>query len=185
MISKERAVSSPFRAIVERQGYQAAMDERITLRAGHKQQSIVPAESVQQSILMLQGHRVMLDSALAKLYGVETKALNRAVKRNLERFPAEFMFQLTQQEAEALKYQIGTSKGRGGRRYLPYAFTEHGAVMLASVLSSPNGPCRKYSSGQGIRAVAGVAGNESRAGRKTRGAGAEGGPARSEYQGDL
>ena len=106
-------------------------------KTGDQIQSIIPAESVQQSILMLQGHRVMLDSVLAKLYGVQTKALNRAVKRNIERFPAEFMFQLTQQEAEALRYQIGTSKGRGGRRYLPYAFTEHGAVMLASVLNSP------------------------------------------------
>lgn len=100
-------------------------------------QSIVPSEGVQQSILLLRGHRVMLDSVLAGLYGVQTKALNRAVKRNLERFPAEFMFQLSAAEAEGLKYQIGTSKGRGGRRYLPYAFTEHGAVMLATVLNSP------------------------------------------------
>ena len=85
-------------------------------KTGDQIQSIIPAESVQQSILMLQGHRVMLDSVLAKLYGVETKALNRAVKRNLERFPAEFMFQLTPQEAEALRYQIGTSKPRPPRR---------------------------------------------------------------------
>ena len=79
----------------------------------------------------------MLDSVLAGLYGVETKALNRAVKRNTERFPAEFMFQLTAEETDALRYQTGTSKGRGGRRYLPYVITEHGAVMLASVLNSP------------------------------------------------
>jgi hypothetical protein len=79
----------------------------------------------------------MLDSDLAELYGVETKALNRAVKRNESRFPPDFMFQLTAQEADSLRCQIGTSKtGRGGRRYLPYAFTEHGALMLANVLNS-------------------------------------------------
>lgn len=69
----------------------------------------------------------MLDAELAELYGVETKALNRAVKRNRERFPNDFMFQLTSGEAEILRFQIGTSnKGRGGRRYRAYAFTEHG-----------------------------------------------------------
>jgi hypothetical protein len=67
-----------------------------------------------------------LDSTLAELYGVETKALNRAVRRNADRFPSDFMFQLNVQEAEALRCQIGTSKGPGGRRYLPYAFTEQG-----------------------------------------------------------
>jgi hypothetical protein len=78
----------------------------------------------------------MLDSDLAALYRVETKALNRAVQRNADRFPRDFMFQLTQKEADSLRCQIGTSKGRGGRRYRPYAFTEHGAVMLANVLRS-------------------------------------------------
>lgn len=79
----------------------------------------------------------MLDSDLADLYQVETKALNRAVQRNAERFPEDFMLQLTPEEAESLRYQIGTSKeGRGGRRYLPYAFTEHGVAMLSSVLRS-------------------------------------------------
>jgi len=79
----------------------------------------------------------MLDSDLAGIYGVETKTLNRAVKRNLNRFPTDFMFQLTNEETKLLRFQIGTSnKGRGGRRYLPYVFTEHGAVMLASVLNS-------------------------------------------------
>jgi hypothetical protein len=79
----------------------------------------------------------MLDSDLAKVYQVETKMLNRAVKRNLGRFPADFVFQLNESEIDSLRRQIGTSNvGRGGRRYLPYVFTEHGAVMLASVLNS-------------------------------------------------
>ena len=80
----------------------------------------------------------MLDSDLAGLYQVETFNLNRAVKRNLDRFPEDFMFQLSQEEAESLRFQIGMSKpeGRGGRRYLPYAFTEHGVAMLSSVLNS-------------------------------------------------
>ena len=80
----------------------------------------------------------MFDRDLASLYGVETKALNRQVKRNLSRFPDDFMFQLTAEEEEALRCQIGTSKktGKGGRRYLPYAFTEHGILILSSVLNS-------------------------------------------------
>jgi len=80
----------------------------------------------------------MLDSDLAKLYGVETKILNKAVKRNLERFPKDFMFQLNYQELARLRFQNGTSKtGRGGSRYLPYAFTEQGVAMLSGVLTSP------------------------------------------------
>jgi len=79
----------------------------------------------------------MLDSDLAELYGVETKVLNRAVKRNTERFPEDFMFQLSDEEWAVLRCHFGTSKdGRGGRRYPPYVFTEHGAVMLANVLRS-------------------------------------------------
>jgi len=79
----------------------------------------------------------MLDRDLAALYCVETKTLNRAVKRNLKRFPSDFMFQLTVEEADGLRYQFGTSKkGRGGRRYLPYVFTEQGVAMLSSVLNS-------------------------------------------------
>ena len=81
----------------------------------------------------------MLDTDLAEaeLYQVPTKRLNEAVKRNLDRFPADFMFQLTEEEAAALRSQIATSNaGRGGRRYLPYAFTEHGVAMLSSVLNS-------------------------------------------------
>ena len=79
----------------------------------------------------------MLDRDLALLYEVETKVLNRAVKRNLQRFPSDFMFQLTPDEADSLRCQIGTSnKGRGGRRYLPYVFTEQGVAMLSTVLNS-------------------------------------------------
>ena len=78
----------------------------------------------------------MLDSDLAGLYQIETKFLNRAVKRNLKRFPPDFMFQLNSEEAASLRFQFGTSKARGGRRYRPYAFTEHGVAMLSSVLSS-------------------------------------------------
>lgn len=80
----------------------------------------------------------MLDNDLAALYGVTTKRLNEQVKRNRKRFPEDFMFQLTSQEAQSLRSQFATSnETRGGRRYLPFAFTEHGAVMLASVLNSP------------------------------------------------
>jgi hypothetical protein len=90
---------------------------------------------VESRILILRRHRVILD--LAALYGVAVKRLNEQVKRNRERFPADFMFQLTQQEADSLKSQTATSNSnRGGRRYLPYAFTEHGAIMAATVLNS-------------------------------------------------
>ena len=94
--------------------------------------------SVENVIHPIRGERVIIDADLAKLYGVETKALNRAVQRNREKFPPDFMFQLTALEHEALRCQIGTSKtGRGGRRYLPFAFTEHGAIMAANILNSP------------------------------------------------
>lgn len=91
-------------------------------------------------IHVIRRQRVMLDSDLALLYGVETKALNQAVGRNQTRFPADFMFQLTAEEARDLRYQSGTSNaeaGRGGRRYRPYVFTEQGVAMLSSVLRSP------------------------------------------------
>lgn len=97
----------------------------------------VPIERIQQSILLIRGKKVMLDSDLAKLYGVSTKRLNEKVKRNRDRFPEDFMFQLNPAEAEVLRSQFATSKtGRGGRRYLSFAFTEHGAIMLAAVLST-------------------------------------------------
>lgn len=97
----------------------------------------IPTERIEKAIFLIRGEKVMLDSALAELYAVETKALNRAVKRNLKRFPADFMFQLTAKEAATLRCQIGTSKpGSGGRRYLPNVFTEQGVAMLSSVLNS-------------------------------------------------
>lgn len=98
---------------------------------------LVPLEHVQRAILVLRGHRVMLDADLAELYGVETGALVRAVKRNLERFPDDFMFQLSAAEFENLRSQSGISRSWGGRRYLPYVFTEQGVAMLSSVLHSP------------------------------------------------
>src|SRR5262249_36613339 len=94
-------------------------------------------QRIEQAILWVRGHKVMLDEDLAELYGVETKSLVRAVKRNVNRFPEDFMFQLSLQEFKDLGSKMGTSKGRGGRRYLPYAFTEHGTLMLASILNSP------------------------------------------------
>jgi len=92
---------------------------------------------IQNMIHEIRGHKVMLDSDLAVLYEIETGALNRAVKRNIERFPDFFMFQLTVEELNSLRCQIGISKeGKGGRRYLPFVFTEHGVLMLSSVLNS-------------------------------------------------
>ena len=93
---------------------------------------------IARNILLLRDQRVMLDAELAGLYGAETKVLVQAIKRNLERFPADFMFQLTAEEFTNLRSQIVTSSsGYGGRRCAPYAFTEHGVAMLSSVLSSP------------------------------------------------
>ncbi len=102
-----------------------------------KRTRIAHADSLESRILALRGQKVILDSDLAALYGVETKALNRAVKRNAKRFPPDFLFQLTPAELGNLRCQIGTSSlNYGGRRYLPYAFTENGAVMAANVLNS-------------------------------------------------
>jgi len=98
-------------------------DSRITLK-------------VEGLIYQIRNERVLLDQDLAQLYGVETKALVQAVKRNKARFPRDFMFQLSDQEFTALRSQIVTSKGRGGRRTPPYAFTEQGVAMLSSVLTS-------------------------------------------------
>jgi len=88
-------------------------------------------------IRTIRGEKVLLDSDLAKIYGVSTRILNRAVLRNRNRFPADFMFQLTREEFENLKSQFGISSSHGGRRKLPYAFTENGAIMAANVLNSP------------------------------------------------
>lgn len=92
---------------------------------------------VERAIHVIRGQRVMLDEGLARLYEVPTKSLNLAVKRNAARFPADFRFQLTDDEAAALRFQSATSKGRGGRRYLPWAFTQEGVAMLSGVLNSP------------------------------------------------
>jgi len=97
--------------------------------------SIVPSERIYRSIILIHGHKVILDKDLAELYGVETKILTRAVRRNNERFPEDFMFRLTMQEFENLRRHFGTSSW-GGRRYPPYAFTEQGVAMLSSVLRS-------------------------------------------------
>ena len=108
-----------------------------------------PVPTVEGLIRFIREHKVMLDRDLAELYGVETRALNQAVRRNLSRFPPDFMFQLSAKEEDSLRSQfvisnknslrsqiVTSNKGRGGRRYLPYAFTEHGIVMLSSVLNS-------------------------------------------------
>jgi hypothetical protein len=100
-----------------------------------KQALIIPDEIVMSKIYFIRGHKVMLDSDLSELYKVETKQLKRQVKRNIDRFPKDFMFELTQSEFDTLRSQIGTSS-HGGTRYLPMAFTEHGVLMLSSVLGS-------------------------------------------------
>ena len=97
----------------------------------------VPAIAIESRIYRMRKQNVMIDADLAMLYQVETKTLNRAVQRNINRFPEDFMFQLTKEEFESLRYQNGPSKeGRGGRRYLPYVFAEQGIAMLSSVLNS-------------------------------------------------
>jgi hypothetical protein len=96
---------------------------------------VLNEENISTHIFMARGHKLMLDADLAQIYGVETKVLNQAVKRNPQRFPPDFMVQLTEVEWDNLRSQFVTSSW-GGRRTLPFAFTEHGAVMLASVLNS-------------------------------------------------
>src|SRR5437588_12113511 len=97
----------------------------------------VAAERIEQAILVIRGKRVILDSDLAKLYGVTTARLNQQVRRNTERFPDDFMFELMKEEYDSLMLQFATSKGgRGGRRKLPLVFAEHGAIMAANVLNS-------------------------------------------------
>jgi hypothetical protein len=97
---------------------------------------ILKPEHVAQFVFFVRGEKVMLDADLARLYGVTTGNLNKAVKRNQGRFPGDFMFQLTDKETESLRFQSGRSKGRGGRRHRPYALTEQGVAMLSSVLNS-------------------------------------------------
>jgi hypothetical protein len=135
------------------------MSKRNGTANGHSGLAIIPSGRIESSILLIRGQRVLLDSDLAAIYGVTTKRLNQQVKRNIGRFPADFMFRLTKEEyGEAvtvcdhlsrsgsrsksqiatlnLRSQIVTSSGHGGVRYTPYAFTEHGAIMAASVLNS-------------------------------------------------
>jgi len=100
--------------------------------------TMIPREAIEQKIFLIKGHKVMLDRDLARLYGVETKYLKRQIRRNLDRFPSDFMFQLSQEEFENWRCQFGTSNSadKMGLRYAPYAFTEHGILMLSSVLNS-------------------------------------------------
>lgn len=98
--------------------------------------ALLPLETITQRILLLRDQKVLLDSDLAELYGVETRRLNEQVKRNRERFPQDFIFELDAEEFKHLKSQFATSSW-GGRRKLPLAFTEHGAIMAATILSSP------------------------------------------------
>ncbi len=112
------------------------------------EKSVILVEQIEPRILSVRGQRVILDADLADLYGTTTKAFNQAVKRNLNRFPTDFMFQLTSEEAKAIPSQFMTvnlrsqtvtssAASHGGRRYAPYAFTEHGALMAASILNTP------------------------------------------------
>jgi len=96
----------------------------------------IESDAIENKIFVVRGHRVMLDTDLAVLYEVTTKTLKQAVKRNINRFPADFMFQLDAQEWENLRCQIGISSSHGGRRAMPYAFTEQGVAMLSSVLNA-------------------------------------------------
>ena len=120
---------------------------KMTIKKSSRQKAYDVA-GIPSLIYEIRGHKVMLDSDLAKLYGVNVKRLNEAVKRNVERFPSDFMFQLTGTEWKSLRSQIATSNdaltfqngisnGRGGRRTVPYAFTEEGVAMLSGVLRSP------------------------------------------------
>ena len=107
-------------------------------RRGGGKRALVPIDKIERAIIRLRSHSVMLDSDLADLYGVTTKRLNEQVRRNIRRFPADFMFQVTSAEFENLRSQIATSSHghHGGRRSLPFVFTEHGAIMAATILNS-------------------------------------------------
>lgn len=101
-----------------------------------RKKSLIPAERIEKSILLIRGQKVILDRDLAQLYGVTTGNLNKAVKRNIDRFPDDFMFQLTPEEYESLRFHSGILKRGQHSKYLPYAFTEQGVAMLSSVLRS-------------------------------------------------
>ena len=97
---------------------------------------LIPQEAIESKILLIRGRKVMLDRDLAGLYGVKTKVLNQAVKRNIERFPEDFMFEMSKAEYQSLRYHFGALKRGEHSKYLPFAFTEHGILMLSSILSS-------------------------------------------------
>ena len=103
---------------------------------GYKTELVAPPQ-IEHAILLIRGQRVLLDRDLAAMYGVTTGNLNKAVRRNLSRFPADFMFQLTEDEAEASRFQIGILKRGLNIKYLPYVFTQEGVAMLSGVLRSP------------------------------------------------
>lgn len=104
----------------------------------NQEKQVIVIEQIEQAIYEIRGQRVMLDADLSKVYGVQTRILIRAVKRNIQRFPEGFVFSLSNQEVMSLRSQFGiANKGRGGRRTPPYAFTEHGAVMASTILNSP------------------------------------------------
>jgi len=109
----------------------------------NNQTSLIEPEPIEQVILLIRGQRVMLDRDLAALYGVTTGNLNKAVQRNVERFPPDFMFQLTADEAEALSFQFGSLKRGQHFKYLPQVFTQEGVAMLSSVLRSPRAARRR------------------------------------------
>jgi phage regulator Rha-like protein len=114
------------------------MSSTIMLHPTAKSTAPARTASIARTIVILRGQKVLLDADLALLFGVPTKRLNEQVRRNASRFPADFRFQLTDQEVTTLRSQIATSNPRhGGRRYLPYAFTEHGAIMAATILNTP------------------------------------------------
>ena len=111
--------------------------EEITIQENKQLPDIEISEvTIKNLIYVIRGQQVMLDSDLAMLYQVETKVFNQAVKRNIERFPEKFRFQLTKEEYDSLRSQFVTSNGKGGRRYMPYVFTEQGIAMLSAVLRS-------------------------------------------------
>ena len=124
---------------MEYQGLRVKLALQVVIERGEETEveSFISHVRPESRILIIRGHKVMLDVDLAEMYGIPTKRLNEQIKRNLKRFPIDFMFQLTKDEAEFLRSQIATSKkGSGGRRYLPLAFTELGVAMLSSVLNS-------------------------------------------------
>jgi phage regulator Rha-like protein len=111
------------------------MVTKTKIESGTETQQLIPTERIINQIYFIRGKKVMFDKDLAGLYGVKTKELNKSVSRNKDRFPDDFMFQLSKEEFEILRFQIGTSS-YGGRRYLPFAFTEQGVTMLSAVLKS-------------------------------------------------